>query len=240
MPVESAFPLATAQRPTSASAPVALTVRNTDADDPSVTVTGPFVGSVVGVAAGLPDPRNRPAVSNRPDTVTVDPATAATFPNAAAKFWPPPPAPPPGGLKLPDGRGRGVRSGAPGPLLRARVQVPPLDSTRTEVAVSADPIPGVPVAVTQSPTASVAGTVFVNAVDADQMTAVCDWVFWTCIVLPVTAAISPNAAGPRPRPAAPGDPAAFGDPAILGVGVGAVRRRTVRCGQAAAAGSEQQ
>ena len=82
MPVESVFPVATAHRPTLASAPVALTVRSTDADDPSVTVTGP----VVGVAAGVPVPRKRPPVSSRPDTVTVDPETAVTFPNAVAKF----------------------------------------------------------------------------------------------------------------------------------------------------------
>jgi hypothetical protein len=80
-PLESAFPVATAQLPTVASAPVAVTVRSTDADEPSVTVTGPAVG----VAAGVPDPRNRPPVSSRPDTVTVDPDTAVTFPNAVAK-----------------------------------------------------------------------------------------------------------------------------------------------------------
>ena len=211
-PLGSAFPVATAQVPTLASAPVAVTVRSTDAEDPSVTVTGP----VVGVAAGVPDPRNRPPVSSRPETVTVDPDTAVTFPNAVAKFWPPPPpARPGGGLKVPDGRGRGVRSGLAVPPARVGVQLPPVETTRTDVAESADPVPGVPVAVTQSPTAIVAGTAFVNAVDADQVTAVCDCVFCTCSVFPVTAAISPNAAGPRPRPGAPGDPV------VLGAGAGA-------------------
>jgi hypothetical protein len=81
-PLESAFPVATAQLPTVASAPVALTARSTDADDPSVTVTGP--------AVGVPEPRNLPPVSSRPDTVTVDPDTAVTLPNAEAKSWLPP------------------------------------------------------------------------------------------------------------------------------------------------------
>jgi hypothetical protein len=105
--------------------------------------------------------------------------------------------------------------------LRVGEQVPPVDTTRTELAVSADPVPGVPVAVTQSPTASVADTVFVNAVDDDQVTAVCDWVFCTCSVFPLTAAISPNAAGPRPRPVAPRDPVALGEPVALGAGAAA-------------------
>ena len=82
------------------------------------------------------------------------------------------------------------------------MQVPPEDSTRTELAVSVSPVPGVPIAVTQSPAAGVVRTDLVNLVDADQVTAVCDEVFCTCNVVPETAAISPDAAGP-PRPAAP-------------------------------------
>jgi hypothetical protein len=98
------------------------------------------------------------------------------------------------------------------------VQLPPEDTTRTELAVSVSPVPGVPIAVTQSPAASVAFTDRVNVVDADQVTAVCDEVSCTCSVLPDTAAISPDAAGP-PRPAAP--------PGALLVALGAVAAAAV-------------
>ena len=197
VPLVSALPVATAQVPTVASAPVASALASTGTADPTVTV----IAAADGVGSGeAPRP-----VRSVPDTTTADPDTDLTVPNAVANSRPPPPgapdgpAPPPGApdggaprCSPPLGNARGV------PFGRATVQAPPVDTTRTETAVSAAPDPGVPATVTQSPAASVAGTDLVNLVDADHVTAVCDELFCTCSVRPDTAAISPDAAGPRP------------------------------------------
>jgi len=75
-------------------------------------------------------------------------------------------------------------------------------NTRTALAVIAfdDPDAGDPVAVTQSPTATVVLTVWLNLVLFVYVTVVCEVLFWTCSTPGEAAAISPDAAGPRPAP----------------------------------------
>ena len=79
-----------------------------------------------------------------------------------------------------------------------------LASIRTEVAVRAlaEPAPGVPVTVTQSPAARWPAVMVVNLVVAVYTTVFCAVADWTCRVPGDTAAISPEAPGMAGAPPA--------------------------------------
>ena len=170
-PESSVDPVAEAHLPTVAAALVAATVLVTFVDELSVTVNAVDDG----LAAALPFCRPESIV---PEITTVVPDAEVTLPKAVVKLPTPgapdglvplaplgipPPWPPPGAAPL------GIAPPlAPAPRPPACIEqvALPEEITRTVVAVIAvdDPVTGVPLTMTQSPTASVAVTVWVNFV----------------------------------------------------------------------------
>jgi hypothetical protein len=162
------------------------------------------------------------------ETVIVEPPTAVTLPATTAPARAPlgnPLGRAPDGKPLrraPDGNPLG-RAPLGKPLGRVRpipAQLPEVDGwIRTSVAVMSraaaddgdgaaadEPDAVAAVAMMQDPTCTAARVVdfcWLKVVLADQVTAVCSVLLCTCIVLPLTSAISPEAAARNAAPAAP-------------------------------------
>jgi hypothetical protein len=185
---------------------------------------------VLFVVAGL-DPEVEPGVKSRAATTMSDPEIETTDPTAMppARAPAPPEGNPDGGV-TPDGKPEGgvpplppegrVPPKPPPPLASQDPVAAAVAVTETVVAVklvAPDVVPEAATAMTQSPTLMAFAatlTCCVNFVAEVHDTAT--WPFcWlcTCIVAPETAAISPEAAGPRPRPGvgAPDSAAPEGD-----------------------------
>lgn len=215
-PEESALPWAVAHRPTltavdvAARSPVILVVE--------VSVTVLFVVVALPV---LPAARAK----SRAATTMFEPETETTDPVAMAVIRAAEPLPgAPDGKFLPDGNPDGtfLPDGNPDGRAPPRNPLPPpppkppahdpLVAVVTETVcalklLALDDVPDVAIAVTQLPALielAARVTCWVNLVEDVQLTATCPlcWLC-TCMVVPVTAAICPDAAGPRAAPAPP-------------------------------------
>jgi len=215
-PVSSVLPTAVTHSPTASADDVAVTVSEYFVDAVVVTVTLVTVGE-----AELDGEADEPKARRRLSTTKLLPSTLVTSPSAAKA---PRMNAPALGDRLPLGRGAALplanRPGKPFapppkpvPPPKPPVQEPLTASLRTTVAAATvvlgeelpDELPA-PVAgraTAHIPTftsAAVAATVFVMRVPDENVTAVCELVFCTCSVVPVSAAISPEAPGKRPFP----------------------------------------
>jgi hypothetical protein len=199
-PLEAAGPKALTQSPTARSVEAADSVARTVVD-PDVVIFRPCVFGVVGLEPlELPDLRAKlPGWTSKPDTDTVDPLTAVTFPVASASEPRPPnraPEPPGNGGRCPPAlplspvrklkppppvppRGPRPPGGVPALDRTGLVQDPDVEAGATEMLRAAmvvlDDFDGVPVTVTQSPafrTLTASDTVFENCVVSVQLTVV--------------------------------------------------------------------
>jgi hypothetical protein len=196
VPVVSALPCAVTHLPTTTECDVVVELVVIFVLDPTVIF---FV-----VVLLAPDCRCCEAITN------VEPETELTFPSANAAVLLRPAAP--DGLldgKL-DGRLDGKPDGRcpvgrwPPPKPRAPQEPFTGELTTNVLAVkddADDDVPDAALARTQSPAfaaASVVVTVWLNLVEVVQVTATCPFCWLcTCIVVPVIAATSPDAAGPN-------------------------------------------
>jgi hypothetical protein len=213
-PVSSVLPMAVTHSPTTNADDVALTVLEYFVAEVVVTVMSVTVGE-----AELDGEALEPKARRRLSTTKVLPSTLVISPLApnAPRLNPPAPGDRLGrGAALPLAN-RPAKPPAPPPKPvpppKPPVQDPLTASLSTTVSaatvVLVDELPDelpVPVAgraTAHIPTftsAAVAVTVFVMRVLDEYVTAVCELVFCTCSVLPVSAAISPDAPGNRPLP----------------------------------------
>jgi len=226
-PVESAVPWAVAHRPTLTAVDVADRSPVILVDAVSVIVL--FVVVALPLVAVLPADR----VKSRAATTIVEPDTETTDPLAMALVRAPvrlPAAPDgkpegraPDGRLRPDGRGPPRKPPPPNRPWHDPLVVPVTETLVALKLLALGDVPEGAIARTQSPAlialaASV--TCWVNFVAEFHVTAT--WpVLWfcTCIVLPVTAAIWPDAAGPNAAPAFAPD--ALEDEPSVGVEVAA-------------------
>jgi hypothetical protein len=219
--VSSALPSAPAQTPTATSVAAPAFCAVYVVDEVVVTVTVVVVGDAVAVEEAVPSPRTR----NVSWTVIVSPLTAVTRPATARRPKSAPPRPPVPFVAVPVGGPVAAPAGgvAPAPGAPAAPPGPPAPPnppahspfvagrTSTDAAVTwvagpdvADPV-ALPLAagsstVTHVPTVtslSAALATVVNVVVSFHDTAVWSVRVWTCIVEPLTAAMSPFTPGCR-------------------------------------------